>query len=468
MSLSHINQSLPLTTGVSPPPLPPSERITPRGGDVADVLITAELFSRSQRQPRFEEESRALRTLARVAANSPAKLLDTLLHLAVELCHADSAGLSLLETTPAGDRIFRWTHLSGVLRNHIGGFTPREFSPCGVCLDRGSAQLFSYPERYYHYLTIHHVPFVEALIVPLVEKTPLGTLWIVSHNPATRFDAEDVRIMSSLAEFTSSALEMTRLVDEEHQVRKQVEIELQDRTATLRKLSSRLIGAQEDERRRIASALHDGVGQYLAAVKINLDLMNDGTMPQHAELLADCLAEVDQCLAETRTISHLLHPPLLDEAGLLSAAQWYIGEFSRRSKMATAFDGPAQLQRLPHEIEIVLFRALQENLTNVYRHSQSLKVDIRLHLDAGKISLMIKDYGVGLQPGMVERFRNNENGFGVGLAGMRERVHELKGSIDLQSNPHGTQITVTIPLASEAGTANPESGEFQNHSGPQN
>lgn len=458
MSLSHINQSIPLTTGI-PPPQPPM-KLEPRGGRVTDVLITEELFLRSQRQPRFEAESKALRTLARVAANSPEKLLDTLLQLAVELCHADSAGLSLLEITTAGDRIFRWTNLSGVLRDHIGGFTPREFSPCGVCLDHGSAQLFSYPERYFYYLNIANVPFAEALIVPLVEKIPLGTIWIVSHNPAAKFDAEDVRIMNSLAEFTSSALEMTRLVEVEHQVRKKIESELQDRTAMLRKLSSRLIGAQDKERRRIASALHDSVGQYLAILKINLDRMNDGSAPQHSPLLSECLDEVDQCLSETRTISHLLHPPLLDEAGLLSAAQWYINEFSRRSKMKMAFDAPAKLQRLPHEIEIVLFRALQESLTNVYRHSQSLKVDISLSIDTENISLTVKDYGIGLPQGMVARFRNNENGLGVGLAGMRERVHELKGRIDLQSDAKGTQITVTLPLASDV-AATSESERLQ-------
>jgi signal transduction histidine kinase len=122
--------------------------------------------------------------------------------------------------------------------------------------------------------------------------------------------------------------------------------------------------------------------------------------------------------------------------------------------MKTAFDAPARLQRLPHEIEIVLFRALQENLTNVYRHSQSLKVDISLNINAKNISLMIRDYGIGLPQGMVERFLNNENGFGVGLAGMRERVHELKGRIDLQSDANGTRITVTIPLANDGATTN--------------
>jgi signal transduction histidine kinase len=443
--LAHVDPSLLAPTNIPPPALP--SKLQPRGGAVADVLITKELSSRIQRQPRFESESRALRTLARVACNSPEKLLDTLLGLAVELCRADSAGLSLLETTPAGDQVFRWTNLAGVLRNHIGGFTPREFSPCGVCLDHGSAQLFSYPERYFYYLSVPEVPFVEALIVPLVEKIPLGTIWIVSHNPVVRFDAEDVRIMTNLAEFTSSALEMARLVKAERQVREKIERELQNRTTALRKLSSRLIGAQDEERRRIAHSLHDSVGQYLVALKILLDQMNDGSAPQHLHTLSECLTEVDQCLSEVRTISHLLHPPLLDEAGLLSAAQWYVGEFSRRSKMSTTFDAPVELKRLPHDIEIVLFRALQENLTNAYRHSKSLKADVRLTIDTEQVSLAVQDYGDGLPPGMVERFQRNENGFGVGLAGMRERVHELRGVIDLRSNSHGTTITVTLPLS---------------------
>ncbi len=427
-------------------PPPPPTKFKPRGGKLADVVITTELSSRPQRQPRYESESKALRTLAHVAANNPEKLPDTLLQLALELCRADTAGLSLLETTTAGDRIFRWTNLAGVLRDHIGEVTPREFSPCGTCLDRTSPQLFAYPERYFYYLSSANVPFVEALIVPLVEKEPLGTIWIVSHNPAIKFDAEDVRIMTSLAEFTSSALATIRLLKAERQVRQRIEDQLQERTARLRKLSSRLIGAQDEERRRIARALHDSVGQYLVALKINLDLMNNGDTPQHTSLLSECLREVGQCLSETRTISHLLHPPLLDAAGLLSATQWYLDEFSRRSKLLTTFEAPAKLRRLPHEIEIALFRALQENLTNVYRHSRTLKVDIRLSIDAENVSLMVQDYGCGLPVGMVERFRNNENGLGVGLAGMRERVYELGGIINLQSSAGGTAITVTLPI----------------------
>jgi signal transduction histidine kinase len=190
------------------------------------------------------------------------------------------------------------------------------------------------------------------------------------------------------------------------------------------------------------------------ALKLQLEQMTDDSATQHQQTLAECLNDVGQCLLEVRTISHLLHPPLLDEAGLLAAAQWYVDEFSRHSKMPTIFDAPGQMKRLPHEMEIVLFWALQENLTNVFRHSKSLKVAIRLGIDNEKVSLMVQDYGSGLPSGMVDRFRNNENGFGVGLVGMRERVHELRGSIDLQSDRHGTTITVTLPLF--AGNGNTE------------
>ena len=236
-----------------------------------DILITSTLSSRPLRFPNFEGESKALRTLSRVMAHSPKDLPDTLLRIALEWCKAGTAGLSLIETTSSGEQVFRWTNLAGVLQNHVGGFTPRGFSPCGTSLDTNSPQLFSFPARHFQYLSKVDVPIVEVLVVPLVGESPLGTIWIISHDSTTKFDAEDVRIMTMLAEFTSSALLMIRFLASERDARQKAEAEVERRTLALRKLSGRLLVMQDDERRRIARSLHDRSVCFIV-VRIMYDL----------------------------------------------------------------------------------------------------------------------------------------------------------------------------------------------------
>ena len=163
-------------------------------------------------KPNDHAENEALQGLARVMATAPDELVDTLLRTALELCSAGTAGLSLLETPPEGEPIFRWTNLAGALCKHLGATTPRHFSPSGVTLDANSPQLFAYPGRRFPYFNGLDFPIVEALVIPvdLAGEIP-GTLWVVSHDDETKFDAEDARIMTGLAEFTGCALRMTRL-----------------------------------------------------------------------------------------------------------------------------------------------------------------------------------------------------------------------------------------------------------------
>lgn len=211
-----------------------------------------------------------------------------------------------------------------------------------------------------------------------------------------------------------------------------------------RSLSGRILTLQDDERRRIARELHDSLGQYLAALKMNLDLLS----PLHgdqAERVAACIQLVEKCLTETRTISHLLHPPLLDEVGFGSAVQWYVEGFAQRSGIKVTLDLPAQPSRLHRDLEIVLFRAVQEALTNVHRHSGGSEVDIQLRTDANHVRLQISDNGRGIPEERLNRVREGEAG-GVGIAGMRERVREWDGSTEIQSGPTGTKVIVTIPL----------------------
>jgi C4-dicarboxylate-specific signal transduction histidine kinase len=171
------------------------------------VVITSELCLRTRRRARLKEENRALRELAQCFANTPERVLQQLAESAIQLCRADTAGISLESTAPDGNSIFRWVALAGGLKELLGGTTPRNFSPCGVCVDRGTPQLFSHPERFFTYFESAPLPIVEGLLIPWhVEAGPTGTIWIIAHDDKRKFDAEDIRVMSSLADFAASAL----------------------------------------------------------------------------------------------------------------------------------------------------------------------------------------------------------------------------------------------------------------------
>jgi len=210
-----------------------------------------------------------------------------------------------------------------------------------------------------------------------------------------------------------------------------------------RSLSAKILSMQDEERRRIARGLHDSIGQYLIALKMNLDLLLNTNGKQ---IVADCGEIVDKCIAETRTISYLLHPPLLDEAGLGSAARWYVDGFAQRSGIKVNLEFPAELGRLRSDVETALFRALQEGLTNVHRHSESSAVDICFTAAVNEVRLEIRDNGRGVPPKTLKHLAQGIADSGVGIAGMRERMRELGGSLQIKSDKKGTLLRVTIPI----------------------
>ena len=211
----------------------------------------------------------------------------------------------------------------------------------------------------------------------------------------------------------------------------------------MRTLSVRLLELQDQERRKFSRELHDSLGQYLVGVKMNLAMLGE-SVPANA-LVAECLKLLDQAMTETRTISHLMHPPLLDETGFGSAAKWYVEGFAKRSGIQTGLDMPEDLGRLPSSLELALFRVLQESLTNVHRHSKSKKADVSLRLSEDKVVLRVREYGKGIPADVLDRFRRNSAHGGVGLAGMRERIHELGGQLEMDSDSRGTQVVATLP-----------------------
>jgi two-component system NarL family sensor kinase len=229
-----------------------------------------------------------------------------------------------------------------------------------------------------------------------------------------------------------------------------------------RRLGGRMLQLQDAERRKFARELHDGIGQYLASMKMFVDsAMRADVLPeQRRELLAESASIIEKCLTETRTVSHLLHPPLLDEAGLASAIQWYAEGFSERSGIRLDLDLQPELGRLPSEVEVNLFRVLQEGLTNIHRHSHASEASVRVFIRDRAVRMQITDSGRGIPQDRLREWREMRAPLGVGMAGMLERTRDMGGSFDVQSGPSGTALTIVVPVgeaeANPAGSAAPE------------
>ncbi|MGA2004375.1 MAG: DUF4118 domain-containing protein [Terriglobales bacterium] len=229
---------------------------------------------------------------------------------------------------------------------------------------------------------------------------------------------------------------------------------VQERTADLnaaieglRQLSARLLQAQDDERRRLARELHDSVGQLLAALAMNIDTMRGTPLNPAAKAALDENAQlVEQISTEIRTMSHLLHPPLLDEVGLASALRWYVDGFSNRSKIAVNLEIAGDFGRLPNDMEIAIFRMVQECLTNVHRHSNSDTAAVRIAHRDTRVRVEIRDAGKGI-PLEKQRALSTSQQSGVGFRGMRERIKQLGGSLELESDQHGTIVKASMPIS---------------------
>jgi signal transduction histidine kinase len=226
----------------------------------------------------------------------------------------------------------------------------------------------------------------------------------------------------------------------------ELETQVEQRTAALRRLSSRLLSLQDSERRRIARELHDSLGQYLVGLKLNAHMLRKS--PEREELWSEADRLMEQCISEVRTLSYLLHPPTMDAAGFTSAARWYVEGYGQRSGLTVTLDAPPDHTRLPDEIELALFRVLQEALTNVHRHSGASSADVVVSQDAEQVILQIKDNGRGIPEDILNHFYKTGAGTGVGIAGIRERVRELGGKMTIESNGSGTLVRVAIPIES--------------------
>jgi signal transduction histidine kinase len=221
--------------------------------------------------------------------------------------------------------------------------------------------------------------------------------------------------------------------------------QLESLNRELRRLSSSLIAMQDEERRRIARELHDGLGQELTAAKMIVDgiLLQDASDSVGRHAAADASGLIDRAIQQVRSISHLLHPPLLDEVGLLSALRWFLEGLTKRSGIETFLDvQPTDFPRLPSEMETAVFRIVQEALNNVFRHSGAKNGWITVRQRDGQLIVTVRDDGKGVDENVME-FRPDS--IGMGLGGMRQRVKEFGGEIRLNNAKPGTVVEVTIP-----------------------
>ncbi len=220
-------------------------------------------------------------------------------------------------------------------------------------------------------------------------------------------------------------------------------LQLETLNRELRRLSTRLMTAQDEERRRFARDLHDGIGQELAAAKIMLDGLPHQPARGREKAIEEASEIVDRAIQQVRSMSHLLHPPLLDEGGLFSALRWFLEGMAERSGIQTSLDlQPAEFPRLAPQLERAVFRIVQEALTNVFRHSQARTACVTLIQKEGSLLLTVQDDGKGvaeqtaqLRPGSI----------GVGIGGMRERARELGGELRMKNANPGTIVEILIP-----------------------
>jgi two-component system NarL family sensor kinase len=219
----------------------------------------------------------------------------------------------------------------------------------------------------------------------------------------------------------------------------------------LTQLTAQLFRLQDEERRRIARELHDGTAQNLFGISINLAKLKQLSpdKPEARRLIDECVSLSNESLQEIRTLSYLLHPPLLDEAGLVSPLHWYVQGFSKRSGIYVGVVAQP-IDRLSQDVELALFRIVQEPLTNVRRHSGSDTASIRLECNAGDIFLEIRDTGHGMLSAKPHEHADDIIEMGVGIPGMQQRLRQLGGNLEMASNSEGTTIKAVVPRTNGA------------------
>jgi signal transduction histidine kinase/ActR/RegA family two-component response regulator len=435
--------------------------IPPQGISLDDILITEVLSHRASRPPDLAAENHALQMLARQMVDQSHTMLKSLVTIALDLCKSGTAGVSLLEVKPDDKEFFRWVALAGVLEACEQGTTPRNFSPCGTCLDRRAPQLYSCPERYFTYLQQAKPLIIEALVIPLLTASqPLGTIWIVSHDEQRRFDSEDVRVMTSLANFTAAALCNSKALqaakiaaDREQKARQEAETANRMKDEFLSVLSheirtplnamlgwSNLLRSRKFDQATTARALETIERNARAQAQLVDDLLDVSRIIRgklvldirQIELIAVIRAAIEtvRLAAEAKSIQiEFVYQPL---ASLVS------GDYNR------------------------LQQVIWNLLSNAVKFTPSGgRVEVYLEQFDAEIQIRVRDTGIGIDaeflPYVFERFRQADSattrvhgGLGLGLAIVRHLVELHGGTVHVESHGtgQGAMFMVRLPLRS--------------------
>jgi PAS domain S-box-containing protein len=423
--------------------------ISVRASSIQAVII----FGIGPRLP-FDE---SYRTFLQLVGNRIAGLLESEVHQ-IELAQAAKRFYNLAEADPFGMMI---ADLHGNLK-YINptflkrlGYTAAEVSSGKVRWDELTPPEFAAADAnavLQLRATGRCEVYEKALITKAGERIPIlaGAATIAAPDG----DPEVAAFVTDLTPLKAAEEALHRANDElEKQVRERTaalesEVSVRNRAElSLRELTGRLLRMQDEERRHMARELHDHAGQTLVAMAINLSILDEAVKlkdPKVSALAVETRKLSDDLSREIRTLSYLLHPPLLDEAGLESALRWYVDGFSRRSKIKVDLDLPKDLGRLPEELELVTFRVVQESLSNVHRHSGSSSATICLTRSESALTMEISDLGRGIA---LEPKRELTGArAGVGVRGMQERVRQFGGTLQITSTNAGTKVVVNLPL----------------------
>ncbi len=304
------------------------------------------------------------------------------------------------------------------------------------------------------FLSGNDAEFLKTLIMGAKLASTRGEIRLIKKNGKPR----TIRLTLSpnrelgLEAICAVATELTEIVDANQALRVT--------ETSLRQLSARLLQLQDEERRRIARDLHDITGQKIAVLSMSLDRLarlTEQRKPEAKDSIKESRDIVSQIGEEIRTLSYILHPPLLDECGLASAVHWYAEGFQKRSAIKLEVEVDSDLPRLPADAETTLFRVVQESLTNVHRYSGSSSAKIRISKTSGEVLLEVIDYGHGIKSGTARSKLDGPAPLGVGIPGMRERLHQLGGELSVDFGTSGTRVAATLPIRKSVDVESEES-----------